>query len=198
MKTTLSLAVLAAAAAFGAHAQQPGVTTGTAAATAPGMVAAGDTVTITAKVVGIDAAKRVVTLQGPQGNLFQVVAGPEVRNFDQIKVGNDLVVTHTESLVVDLKKGGDGIRERREIVAADRAPAGAAPGAAIGGQVQVVADVIAINPRAQTVTLRGVKHVVEMRVKDPEQLKLIKVGDQVEATYTSAVAVAITPGAAKK
>jgi hypothetical protein len=37
-----------------------------------------------------------------------------------------------------------------------------------------------------------------MYVDDPEQLKLIKVGDQVEAVYTQAVAVTVEPVAAKK
>jgi hypothetical protein len=32
-------------------------------------------------------------------------------------------------------------------------------------------------------------------VRDPEQFKLIAVGDQIEATYTEAVAVAVKPAA---
>jgi hypothetical protein len=32
-----------------------------------------------------------------------------------------------------------------------------------------------------------------MYVPDPEQVKLIKIGDQIEATYTQAFAVAVEP-----
>jgi len=50
-----------------------------------------------------------------------------------------------------------------------------------------------VNKKQQTVTLRGPKRTVDLKVRDPEQFKLIKVGDQVEATYTEAVAISIEP-----
>jgi hypothetical protein len=43
------------------------------------------------------------------------------------------------------------------------------------------------------VTLRGPKRTVDVKVRDPEQFKLIAKGDQIEATYTEAIAVAVTP-----
>ena len=36
-----------------------------------------------------------------------------------------------------------------------------------------------------------------MRIQDPEQFKRIAKGDQVEATYTQAVAMALVPAAKK-
>jgi hypothetical protein len=36
-----------------------------------------------------------------------------------------------------------------------------------------------------------------MRIADPEQFKRIAKGDQVEATFTQAVALAVTPAAKK-
>lgn len=43
-----------------------------------------------------------------------------------------------------------------------------------------LADVTAVNTKRKTVTLRGPKRTVELKVRDPEQFKLIKVGDQAE------------------
>jgi hypothetical protein len=157
------------------------------------MAAGAQVATVSAKVVAIDKDKRLVTLQGPLGNQFRVVAGKEVRNFEQIKVGDELVVTHVEALTLELKKGGDGIRERVESQGSARTPGGAKPGMAEVNRVSVVANVVAVNTRAQTVTLRGVEHTVDLRVPDKNQLKLIKVGDQVQATYTEAVAVSMEP-----
>jgi hypothetical protein len=37
-----------------------------------------------------------------------------------------------------------------------------------------------------------------LKVRDPEQFKRIAVGDQIEATYTEAVAVAVNPAADAK
>jgi hypothetical protein len=68
----------------------------------------------------------------------------------------------------------------------------------VGEQVEVTADVIAVNAKTQTVTLRGPKQVVDLKVRDPEQLKLIKVGDQIQAVYTQALALSVEPAAPAK
>lgn len=192
----LASAGLAAAPAWAQS--KPGMDATGLVATAPGKAAVGDVVTVAAVVTAVDKATRAVTLKGPQGNLFRVVAGPEVRNFDQISVGDELMVTHAEALTLELKKGGAGIRERVEGADAARAAKGDKPGMASVSRVTVTADVVAINKRAQTVTLRGPEHTVELRVRDPKQFKLIAVGDQVQATYTEAIAVAMVPPAARK
>ena len=57
---------------------------------------------------------------------------------------------------------------------------------------------IAVDAETQQVTLKGPNRTVDLHVDDPEQLKLIKVGDQIEAVYTQAVAVTVEPVAAKK
>jgi hypothetical protein len=36
----------------------------------------------------------------------------------------------------------------------------------------------------------------DLNIRDPEQLKLIKKGDQIQATYTEAVAVSLKPAPA--
>jgi Cu/Ag efflux protein CusF len=59
-------------------------------------------------------------------------------------------------------------------------------------EVTVVTDVIAVDPKAQLVTLRGPKgNTVALEVKDPKQFNLVKVGDKVEAVYTEALAVRV-------
>ena len=65
-------------------------------------------------------------------------------------------------------------------------------------QVTVIADVVAVDAKTHQVTLKGPNRTVDLYVEDPAQLKLIKVGDQVEAVYTQAVAVTVEPVAAKK
>ncbi len=51
---------------------------------------------------------------------------------------------------------------------------------------------VAVNPKAQTVTLRGPKRTLELSVKDPAMLKNVKVGDQVEVLYVEAVAMTVS------
>jgi hypothetical protein len=162
----------------------------------PGKVTMADAIRVSAAVQAIDKAKRLVTLKGPEGNVFVVQAGPEVRNFDQIKVGDLVVVRYVEALTLELKKSGGGVRERVEREGAARAKPGEAPAGAVGREVMVVADVVAVDAAKQSVRLRGPQRTVDLKVKDPEQFKLIKVGDQVEATFTEAVAISVEQASA--
>jgi Cu/Ag efflux protein CusF len=163
----------------------------------PGKVSMAEAISATASVEAVDKAKRLITLKGPQGNSFVVQAGPEVKNFDQIKVGDLVIVKFVEALTLELKPGGGQIRERIERENMASAKPGDPPAAVAGRTVTVIADVIGIDAAKQTVKLRGPKRTVDLKVRDPNQLKLIKVGDQVEATFTEAVAVSVEPAPKK-
>jgi len=167
----------------------------------PGKVRMTESVTMSAKVVAIDKAGRVVSLQGPKGNVVDIVCGDDVKNFDQIKLG-DMVVAHfKDSLALKLMKTSTGIREGVEIEAMGRAQPGERPAGAAVRETTILADVIAVDPKKQTVTLKGPKNnILEVPVRNPEQFKLVKAGDQVEATYTQAVAISVeaAPAAAMK
>jgi Cu/Ag efflux protein CusF len=163
----------------------------------PGKVSVAEAISVTASVEAVDKAKRLITLKGPQGNTFVVQAGPEVKNFDQIKAGDLVIVKYVEALTLELKPGGGQIRERIERENMASAKPGDAPAAVAGRTVTVIADVIGIDAAKQTVKLKGPKRTVDLKVRDPNQLKLIKVGDQVEATFTEAVAIAVEPAPKK-
>jgi hypothetical protein len=167
----------------------------------PGKVTLADAVSVTATVDAIDAAKRLVTLKGPDGNTVVVHAGPEVKNFAQIKVGDNVVVRYIEALTLELKKGGGAMRQKTERETMAVAKPGERPAATGGRQVTVIADVIAVDAKRQTVRLRGPTRMIDLKVRDPEQFKLVSVGDQVEATFTEAAALSVEPApkpAAKK
>ena len=164
-----------------------------AAGAEQGKVAAAERITVSATVTAVDAAKRIVKFKGEEGRDFEVVAGPGVKNFNQIKVGDVLKVSFTEALALELKKHNSGIRERREIVVSATAQEGQAPAAALGRKVVVVANVVNVDRQAQTVTLQGVEQTRTLKVNDPQILNNIKVGDQVEATFTEAVALEMVP-----
>jgi hypothetical protein len=160
---------------------------------APGMAGAAETVQVTATITAIDAATRAVTLKGPQGKELTLTAGPEVKNFAQMKVGDQVNVKYVEALTLELKKGSSAPVSRTETGAAGAAKPGQRPAGALGRQVTVVAEVVGVDPATQMVTLRGPQRTVELKVRDPEQFKLVAKGDRVEATYTEAVALAVEP-----
>ena len=80
----------------------------TAIETADGAIAV-DTFTTMATVTGIDAARRELTLATSNGRREKYKAGPEVVNFDQIRVGDRVKAVLTEEVAVALGKGAGPI-----------------------------------------------------------------------------------------
>ncbi len=154
-----------------------------------GMVAKGGKVSVSAVVMAIDPASRMLTLKGPRGNIFEVVAGEDVKRLDQIKVGDKLDLTYVEAIAFELKKVHGKIRERRELSDTAATQIDGKPSGAIGKRIIVVADVIGVDHAKQTITLRGPKHTMTIKASEPKYLKDVKAGDQVEVTYVQAVAV---------
>lgn len=181
--------------ALPAAAEQPAAAGGAVALTAPGKGAMASSARVTAKVIAIDKNTRTVTLKGPQGRVVDVIAGEEVRNFERIRVGDMVVAQYLQALTLELKKGS-GIRQRAERETSARATPGDKPAAAAARQTTIVADVVDVDPAKKIVTLRGPKgRIVDLEVQDPEQFKLVKKGDQVEAVYTEALALSVEPAA---
>jgi hypothetical protein len=192
IKQFLVASTIAAALALPAAAQM-----GAVVSKGPGVAGAAQTVHLTAAITAIDPATRSITLKGSEGKEVTVTAGPQVKNFAQMKVGDQVNVAYTEALTVELKKGGGKAVARTEQAGAAGAKPGDRPAGLVGRQVTVVADVVDVDAATQTITLRGPQRTVELKVRDPEQFKLIAKGDQVEATYTEAVAVEVAPAAKK-
>jgi Cu/Ag efflux protein CusF len=165
---------------------------------APGTATIKGSRTVTATIQDIDPATRTVLLKNRNGKVVEVEVGEEARNFDQLKVGDVVTAVYRESLTLTLKKEGDGITSVEESPSMERAPAGGKPGGSVGRKVKIMANVIAVNPKANTVTLKGPKgNTVDLKVEDPAQLANIRKGDQVEAVYTEALAISVEPAVKK-
>jgi len=203
-KSKIATALITAAFAATAFAQQPAPVGGIAVASEPGKAAVVRAAEIAAEVVGIDKATRTLTLKGPKGNVVDLVAGAEVKNFDQIKLGDFVVARFAQALTLELRKTRTAAGEPTVREEAAKAKPGERPAVVGARQVTVLADVVAIDQKNSTITLKGPKgNEVILSVQNPEQFKVVKKGDQVEATYTEALALSVEPapkpaGAAKK
>lgn len=143
-------------------------------------------------VTSIDAANRMIEIKGGTGREYLVEVGSDVKNFGQIKVNDIVTVSMLEAVALELKKSSSGFREKTEKTEVTKAPAGSKPEAQILRRVTVVADIIAIDLAKQQVSLRGPKRIIDLVVADTTKLASLKVGDQVEATYATGVAVSVT------
>jgi hypothetical protein len=195
MRALTVIALAAALAAPAALAQKNADLSG-AVATGPGQAKAVVLVTANAKVESVDAATRSVTLKLKDGKTRTIVAGDEVRNFDQIKPGDTVKAKYVESLDIQLKKDGKSILGRKETSKMDRSQPGAKPGGVAVREITVVTEVTKVDAAKHLVQVKNAQgEQFDLDVRDPEQLKLVKKGDQVEATYTQALAVALEPSA---
>jgi hypothetical protein len=172
-----------------ALAQTGGVVVGTG----PGVGAAAETAEITATITAINHKTREVTLKGPQGNEVTLQLSQDVKNFAHMKVGDTVTAKYVQALTLELKKGGKEIVSRSEKGGVATAKPGEKPAGVAGRHLKITADVTAVDPATQTVTLKGPHRTVDLRIDDPEQFKLINVGDQVQANYTEALAIAVEP-----
>lgn len=148
--------------------------------------------TVTAIVVAIDHAKRLVTLRGPEGNEATIKVGDEVKNLAQVRKGDEVTAAYYESIAVTLKKPGEAVPG---VVASDEietAPLGEKPGAAEAATVTIVATVKKVDRARQTLTLQSAEgEQTTVKVQDPANLEKVKAGDLLEITHTEAVAISV-------
>jgi hypothetical protein len=194
LRSSIALAVCAAALAATAFAQTPDAKGGTIVASEPGRATIVQAAELSAQVVAIDKATRTVTLKGPKGNVVDIVAGDEVKNFDQIKLGDFVVARYAQALTLELRKTKVKAGEPTVTEGAVRAKPGERPAGAVGREVTAIAEVIGVDPKKSTITLKGPRgNVVTLNVQNPDQFKVVKKGDQVEVTYTEALALSVEP-----
>ncbi|RZU02752.1 hypothetical protein [Rivibacter subsaxonicus] len=160
---------------------------------APAMPAGASAMRVAATVAAIDQASRAVTLKAEDGSQMSFIAGPEVRNLAQVKVGDRVVLTYAIAGALSLKKGSGAAPERVEAVSGTRAPEGSAPAATAVREVTITANVVSIDAKTQMVRLRGPQRTVDLKVEDPALLKEVKVGDLVEARFRESVALRVDP-----
>jgi len=165
-----------------------------AAATPSGARVAGGDIQVRARVLEIDRAGRAVTLRGPNGQIATVSMPAEMKNFDQIRVGDMVLIRYLLAVAARIEPAPkNDIRERIESSAAASAPAGSAPGAAGVRTVEVIATIQSIDRKARTLTLRGVHRTVKVAVPEGVDLSKVKTGDDVHAVFTEAVVLAVEP-----
>jgi hypothetical protein len=169
----------------------------------PAPVATEKTHTISATVEKIDTKQRLVELRkGDELRTIQVP--PEVRNFDRIKVGDEVAVTYYEGLAAEFKKKGEsktiGVIDTSSGTA--RMPEGSGrPGAAVANRIKTTVVIEEVDRDTHTVTFTGPSGLTRtVDVVDPKAQKFVaelKKGDEVELTYIEALAVTVEPKLAK-
>lgn len=173
------------------------VFSGCATTSKPGAVVV-EEVTNTATVMNIDSAKRIVTLKKEDGSMQSYVLGDNVRNFDQIKVGDVVKSSVIESVAVYVRKSNeepDATVSKSVSVAAK----GEKPSITLTDTFELVARVTAIDIDKGVITISTVSGETKTFPIDKSvgKFKNIKAGDDVILNVSVAVMIAVeTPAPA--
>jgi Cu/Ag efflux protein CusF len=177
MARTLALALLLAPLATTVSAQKP--------------VSEAASVEVTATIQAIDHANRLITLKGEDGEVETIVAGPEVKRFDELKVGDKVTFRYYESLVYRIARPGDPAPPAGDDPKLVRST-GPKPGGTLSQQETATVTIKAIDPKVPAVTVtREDGTAASFKVDDKKNLTGVKVGDKVVITYTKALMISV-------
>jgi hypothetical protein len=143
-------------------------------------------------VDSIDAKTRDVLLLRTDGSKMTYRCGPDVRNFDQIKVGDKVTATVAQELALVLVKGEVPPAAGTATVLV-RAPKGAKPGGKIVDTIGFTAKVLKVHSKHREVTLQMVDGTSKTVKVGPDiNLDNVNEGDDVGVRLTRAFAIDVT------
>ena len=171
-----------------------------ACAKEPAPVTIEGTEEVSATVEAIDLSTRMVVLRENDGTEFALVVAPEVRNLEQVKVGDRVVTRYRESLGAELVRRGDGSGDTQEpsvSTTAARAADGAMPSVTSSTETRQTVRITNVDEKNHIVSFYGSDGLARvLPVRSPQGQEFIaklKAGDEVELTYTEAVAMSVEP-----
>ena len=149
--------------------------------------------TETAIVEAIEASTRALTLKKPDGTFVTIVAGPDIKRFAELKVGDKVNARYYENVVVRLKRPGEAEVDSRTKAATPSEQV--LPGGTKARQRTVTATITAIDMSVPSITFTGPNGLTfTSKVLDTEALAKVKVGDKVDIVWTEAMLVSLEPG----
>jgi Cu/Ag efflux protein CusF len=149
--------------------------------------------TETGTIEAIEVASRTVTLKKADGTYVSTVAGPDIKRFAELKVGDKVTARFYENVVVRMKKPGepDVNTGAKATTPADTV----LPGGTRAKQRTITATITAIDQNLPSITFTGpAGWKYTSRVQDKAALATVKVGDKVDIVWTEAVLVSVEPG----
>jgi len=143
-------------------------------------------------VISVNSKSRTITFKNKDG-VSKFVAGPDIKNFDQIKKGDHLSMTYELGVAIDLiKTKSDGVRSKVETTTMSQT-IGEKPSERLTNKTTIIADIVAVDRENKLVSVKGPSgKVTTVSVTNPALLNDVNVGEQVKVVYTDAMVASIT------
>lgn len=145
------------------------------------------------EVVKVDKKTRTITFKNKEGE-SKFVAGPDIKNFDQIKKGDRVNVNYELAVAIELiKTKSDGVRSKTETNTVTKSKSTEKPSETITNKTTIIADIVEVNREKKLVSVKGPSgKITTVTVKNPALLADVQVGEQVKVIYFDAMAASIT------
>ena len=148
-------------------------------------------VATTVTIEAIDQSTRTMTVKDKDGIYETIQAPPELKRFNELKVGDSITARYYDNVVVRLKKPGEAAVDIDS--AALTRNKGAQPGGTLAAQRTITVAVTGMDPKTQSVTVKGPNGYVYSRKVTDKTFALLKVGDQLDMTWTDALLISVDP-----
>ncbi len=149
---------------------------------------------VSATVEVAEPVTRLLKLRTSEGSTW-LRAGPEVRNFDQIRVGDKVSVTYAIAIAAQVSPKGATPIPQQMAVGAYRAAPGQRPAAGMDTTVVETVTIKSVDTKAHTVTfLRqdGTEDTADIRSEEGRTfIAGLHPGDQVDLAFNEAIAVSV-------
>ena len=175
---------------FSSCAKPPQGTVETTAVVTPDGAIIVETTTLTATVKAINSAKRKVTLVYSNGSKSTYKAGPEVVNFDQIQVGDQIKAVVTEEVAIFIGSGAppSGMSATGVVLA----PVGAKPGGVLVDTEQITVKITAVDAAKNKVTFELPDGTTKtIKVDKKVDLSKLHPGDNVTVQVSEGLAITV-------
>nr|WP_321466092.1 hypothetical protein [uncultured Desulfobulbus sp.] len=149
-----------------------------------------NTVQTVAMVEKVNLKDRMVTLRSLEGRLFTVHVGEEAVNLPQVRKGDRVEISYSETLEVRMAEPGEVSNESSSYQA--RAEPGSKPGGLEVNETIVTAEILELDKANDTATLKMADgSIATVHVENPDYLDKVKVGDKIAIKYLEVVEIKV-------
>ncbi len=153
---------------------------------------AGESVTRSVTIEAIEQSSRTLTVKDDKGIFETIWAPPEMKRFSELKVGDKITARYYENVVIRVKRPGEAPVD--VLSGAATRGDGKSPAATVAEQRTITVTITAKDPATQSATVKGPNnYVYSRRVADKKIFDQLKVGDQLDMTWTNALLISAEP-----
>ncbi|MGO4279218.1 hypothetical protein SAMN05216321_107215 [Cupriavidus sp. OV038] len=160
----------------------------------PAPVGIAEEAVISGKVVDVDVNSKAVLVQGPKGNIVEIVGGDEAKNIGNVRKGDIVTLTRAAAVVAALEPlDSKDTPLVEQVERTSRAAEGGKPGVMREITTTITAQITKIDTANRTVTFRGPRETLRtVKVRDPNiDLTKIKQGQMAKIVVREVVAITV-------